>query len=595
MRTLEDPRAHHPRPQMVRQQWASLDGRWEFAFDDLDAGMHEHWFDGRTLPRQIEVPFPYQSQASGIGTREIHEIMWYSRSFEVPEGWDYGALLLHFGAVDYRADVWINGRVAGRNRGGHVPFSFDIAPYLKPGTNRVTLRVEDRQDPYQPRGKQSSSGTPVRIYYYCTSGIWQNVWLEPVPALRIDHLRIHEALPDGTLALTVHLHGPASDWEAELDVLESLDSEEICATARAASRGASLSLRVQIPDPRAWSPASPHLYKLRVRLLHRGQLVDTVEAYAGLRLIELKDGYFHLNGKRTFLLMALDQGYWPDTLLAAPSDDALRADVEWARRFGFNGVRKHQKIEHERWLYWCDVLGLMVWEEMPNARSWSEESEERLELEWLRAVVRDANHPSIVGWVPVVESFGFPELTRHPHQHDFLERMVARTRMVDPTRPVIDNDGWQHTDVTDICTIHDYSHPVEKLLERYAGTLLTGLPPDTGWHKARELFLAGAQYRGQPIVFSEVGGYLLTPGGPERRRDRLYDHYGNVGDVDELAQRYRTLMQGLASLSFLAGLCYTQLTDVAHEQNGLLTEGREPRLPPEQVADLHRTLWPDAW
>lgn len=172
--------------------------------------------------------------------------------------------------------------------------------------------------------------------------------------------------------------------------------------------------------------------------------------------------------------------------------------------------------------------------------------------------------------------------------------MVARTRLVDPTRPVIDNDGWQHTDVTDICTIHDYSHPVEKLLERYASTLLTGLPPETGWHKARELFLAGAQYRGQPIVFSEVGGYLLVPEGPERRRDRLYDHYGNVRNEDELAQRYRTLMQGLASLPFLAGLCYTQLTDVEHEQNGLLTTARVPRLPPEQVADLHRGLWPDA-
>ncbi|QNA98350.1 glycoside hydrolase family 2 protein [Massilia sp. Se16.2.3] len=593
MRSNDSPSAPYPRPQMVRQEWSSLDGWWEFAFDDGDHGLAQRWFDGRTLPERILVPFPYQSQASGIGSREIHEIMWYSRGFALPEDWDSGALLLHFGAVDYRADVWVNGRVAGRNRGGHVPFSFDIAPHLRPGSNRVTLRVEDRQDPYQPRGKQSASGTPVRIYYYCTSGIWQNVWLEPVAPLRIDHLRVLEAHPDGRLALAVQVHGPAGEWEAELDVLESPDCARLVTGTRSTSNGASLELRLQIPDPKAWSPASPHLYGLRVRLLRRGELVDTVESYAGLRSIELKDGQFHLNGKRCFLLMALDQGYWPDTLLAAPSDDALREDVAWAKRFGFNGVRKHQKIEHERWLYWCDRLGLMVWEEMPNARSWSEASEEHLEAEWLRAVMRDANHPSIVAWVPVVESFGFPELVRHPHQHDFLERMVARTRLVDTTRPVIDNDGWQHTDVTDICTIHDYSHPVEKLLERYAGTLQTGLPPDATWVKGRRLFLEGTQYRGQPIVFSEVGGYLLVPEGPERRRDRLYDQYGNVRNEDELAQRYRTLMEGLASLPFLAGLCYTQLTDVEHEQNGLLSAQRVPRLPPEQLADLHRRLWPD--
>jgi hypothetical protein len=198
--------------------------------------------------------------------------------------------------------------------------------------------------------------------------------------------------------------------------------------------------------------------------------------------------------------------------------------------------------------------------------------------------MRDANHPSTVAWVPVVESFGFPELVRHPHQHDFLERMAARTRLVDSTRPVIDNDGWQHTDVTDVCTIHDYSHPVEALLERYAGTLQTGLPPTVTWVKGRSLFLKGTQYRGQPIMFSEVGGYLLVPEKPERRRDRLYDSYCNVHNEDELAQRYCKLMEGLASLPFLAGLCYTQLTDVEHEQNGLLNADRVPRLPPEQVA-----------
>jgi beta-galactosidase/beta-glucuronidase len=585
----------HPRPQLTRPRWASLDGWWEFAFDDNDEGLSRHWQDGRELPLRVLVPFPYQGPTSGIGSKEIHEIFWYSRSFDVPADWQFGELLLHFGAVDYSTEVWVNGRVAGSNRGGHVPFYFDIAPYLRPGPNRLTLRVEDRQDPYQPRGKQSSSGKPVRIYYYCTSGIWQSVWLEPVPSIRIDYLRITSAQPDGTLALQVALHGPFGQWETELDVLDGLDSEMVVAHARASTRTAVASLQVRLDHPRPWSPSKPNLYKLRVRLYHKGQLLDSVESYAGLRSIELKDGFFYLNGKRSFMLMALDQGYWPDTLLAAPSDEALREDVLWARRLGFNGVRKHQKIESERWLYWCDRLGLLVWEEMPNARSWSFGSQERLQVEWLRAVMRDINHPSIVAWVPVVESLGFPELKKHPEQHSFLERMVERTRMIDATRPVIDNDGWQHTDLTDICTIHDYSHPVDKLLARYADTLLTGIPPDKGWHKEKPLFLQGASYRGQPIVLSEVGGFLSEPADtPPHRRDRLFDHYDVVREPAELERKYHALMEGLSTLPFLAGVCYTQLTDVEHEENGLLTARRTPKLAPDDICELHRRLWPEA-
>jgi hypothetical protein len=586
--------AAYPRPQMVRPEWASLDGWWEFAFDDDDRGLAEGWIDGRVLPLRILVPYPYQAACSGIGTRAIHEVFWYSRSFEVPQGWEFGELLLHFGAVDYSTEVWVNGRIAGRNRGGHVPFFCDLTPYLKPGENRVTLRVEDRQDACQPRGKQSSSGKPVRIYYYCTSGIWQGVWIEPVPTVRIDHLQVIEASPDGTVALQVNLHGPFDHWQAELDILDELDSEQVLARARTATTGATLALHARIDNPVPWTPAQPHLYKMRVRLFLRGELVDSVESYLGLRSVELKDGFFYLNGKRTFLLMALDQGYWPDTLLAAPSDDALRADVAWAKRLGFNGVRKHQKIESERWLYWCDRMGLLVWEEMPNAVLWSVEAQERLQTEWLRAVARDVNHPSVVAWVPLVESLGFPEMKKYPDQHGFLERMVGRTRMVDATRPVIDNDGWHHTDITDICTIHDYSHPIDKLLARYQETVRTGEPPEKGWFKEKPLFLHGARYRGQPIILSEVGGYLSAPrNDPAVRRDRLFDHYDVVQEPSELAWKYRALMEGLATLPFLAGLCYTQLTDVEHEQNGLLTSSREPKLAPEEVFRLHRQLWPE--
>jgi hypothetical protein len=238
-------------------------------------------------------------------------------------------------------------------------------------------------------------------------------------------------------------------------------------------------------------------------------------------------------------------------------------------------------------------MGLMVWEEMPNARGWSSKAEERLQIEWLRAILRDLNHPSIIAWVPLVENLGFPELMRHPSQRSYLEQVVGRTRMLDATRPVIDNDGWQHTNLTDVCTIHDYTHPVDKLLARYATTLRNGLPPLKGWHKEMPLFLDGASYRGQPIVLSEVGGYLSAPPGiaPDQR-DRLFDSYGVVENAGELAAAYQALMEGLATLPFLAGVCYTQLVDIEHELNGLLTAQREPKLPPDQVFALHRRLWP---
>jgi beta-galactosidase/beta-glucuronidase len=587
--------AAYPRPQLVRARWASLNGWWEFAFDDQDRGLEEHWFDGRSLPSRILVPYPYQSIASGIGTREVHEVMWYSRSFTIPPDWTFEDLLLHFSAVDYAAEVWVNGRLAGRNRGGHVPFFFNIAPFLQAGSNRVTVRVEDRQDPYQPRGKQSASGKPVRIYYWCTSGIWQGVWLEPVPAVRIERLRILDAQPDGRLNIEAHLHAPFARWEAELDVFDGVDSDHLVTRTRAATCTASIVLSTSIASPQPWTPSTPHLYRLRVSLYRDSELLDSVESYAGLRTVELKDGFFHLNGQPLFLLMALDQGYWPDTLLAAPSDADLRADVAWAKRLGFNGVRKHQKIECERWLYWCDRLGLMVWEEMPNARGWSPKAEEHMQIEWLRAILRDINHPSIVAWVPMVENLGFPELKRRPEQHWYLEQMVEHTRVLDATRPVVDNDGWQHTNLTDLCTIHDYTHPASKLVARYRDTLRTGLPPNKGWHKDIPLFLDGSRYRGQPIILSEVGGYLMaSPDIPQEQRDRLFDAYGVVQDEAELASSYQSLMEALAGLPFLAGVCYTQLTDVEHERNGLLTATREPKLPPDDVLALHRRLWPGA-
>jgi beta-galactosidase/beta-glucuronidase len=571
----------------------NLNGEWKFAFDDDDEGVRKGWKFGIPDARQtrILVPFPYQCELSGINEKKIHEIIWYSRTFEVPREWSGMNLLLHFGAVDYECTVWLNGLEIGHNLGGHTPFEFNIAPYVDPGAVcKLILRVLDSQSAAQPRGKQSGSGLPHDIDYYCTSGIWQTVWLEPVPGIRIDALRARSSFEDDAFDLTVFLHAPCQIWRLTVEVS---DGGEVVAAVYSEKSSATFQFKIPIPSPKIWSPESPHLYDLRIRLYGSETLLDEVISYCGLRNIELRDGSFRLNGVPTYLRMVLDQGYWPDGYLAAPSDDALRGDVEWVKRFGFNGVRKHQKIEDPRWLYWCDRLGLLVWGEMPNAREWSSQAEELLASEWRRAVERDLNHPCVIAWVPVNESMGFPQLTNnHPAQYSFVERMVGITRQLDPDRSVIDNDGWEHSDITDICAIHDYTPTATLLRERYQQTSQGGDLPAHVWIGNRPLFVLGSRYRGQPIILSEVGGFLQIPDESTlNERDMLFQFYDSCRNQEELLTKYRDLMEGIASLNFVAGFCYTQLADVEQETNGLLTYDRKPKVDPALLANLHESIF----
>jgi beta-galactosidase/beta-glucuronidase len=583
------PRNEYPRPQFVRGDWTNLNGKWEFEFDDELVGLKEHWFDGRALSKRITVPFAYQTSLSGLNDKSIHECVWYARTFEVGAKRTVSDLLLNFGAVDYEAMVWINGNEVGSHQGGHVPFQFEIAPFVNEGENRLTVRVEDRQDLHQPRGKQSYTGLPHSIDYYCTTGIWQTVWLEEVPAIRIEDLHIITHAESNRIAVDVYLHAPSADWRIEVDVF---DEDRLVAHAEDRTAIATGHLDIGIPFAKLWSPESPHLYDLVVRLYQDKDLLDEVKSYAGLRSIQLRNGRFVLNGQQTYLKFVLDQGYWPDGYLTAPSDEALQTDIGWTKMFGFNGVRKHQKIEDPRWLYWCDRLGLLVWEEMPNAREWSLRAEEMLSSEWQRAIRRDYNHPCIIAWVPVNESMGFPGLgQKHAGQYAYIERMVRVTRRLDSTRPVIDNDGWEHTDITDVCAIHDYTPTAKRLKIRYKETIGGGALPVTVWISERPLFVDGSQYRGQPIVLSEVGGFLTIPSEvPAEQRDMLYQFYDSFRSPDELVQKYRDLIRGIAALPFLAGFCYTQLTDIEQEINGLLTYDRRPKLPPERIAEIHRKV-----
>ncbi|MCC2631521.1 MAG: glycoside hydrolase family 2 sugar binding protein [Patescibacteria group bacterium] len=589
MENITIPRPEYPRPQFVRDRWTNLNGEWEFTYDDEDKGLTEGWFDGRSFDRKITVPFAYQTKLSGINEQDIHEIVWYARTFEAPAEWAQDDLLLHFGAIDYRSTVWVNGKEVGHNQGGHISFSFDIAPYLVTGENRIVVRVEDRQDPHQPRGKQSVNGKPAEIDYFCTTGIWQTVWLEPVPQMRIDDLKITPSAITNSFDIAVFLHAPSIEWEIEV-VLSSKGQEVV--RLRKKTTFATAHLRLGVAEPEYWTPENPHLYDLTVRFFEGDKLLDEVKSYAGLRTVHVEKGKVMLNNVPTYMAMVLDQGYWPQGGMTAPTDDDLRADVEWTKKFGFNGSRKHQKMEDPRWLYWCDKLGLMVWGEMANARAWSPKAEEWLAAEWERAVRRDYNHPCIVAWVPMNESWGVPDLKEnHPGQYAFIERLVALTRRFDPYRPVIDNDGWEHSDTTDICAIHDYAANGEELRRGYLEMLEHGKLRDVVWANGIRTFARGAKYRGQPIILSEIGGLLMVPQDiPEAERDVLYQHYGSINSVEELMDRYRDLMEGVLSLTFLAGFCYTQLIDVEQEINGLMTYDRKPKVDPALLTEIHKKI-----
>ena len=530
--TGEDLRPDYPRPAFRRDAWVSLNGEWEFG-----SGL-EARFD-----RRILVPFCPESELSGIGELP-GDVVWYRRRFDAPEA---ECLLLHFGAVDYRAIVWVNDVEVGRHVGGHTPFAIDISSVVRARDNVLVVRAEDRlADRTIPRGKQYWKPQPEGIFYTPTTGVWQTVWLEPVSADRIRQLRVEPHLDAASVDVEVEADGP-------VEIVARLDG-------RIAGRwsGSSGVARVALDEVVAWHPDAPRLYDLECSVDG-----DRVESYFGLRTIEARDGQTWLNGEPFVQRLVLDQGYWPDGLLTAPSDDALRRDIELAKTFGFNGARKHQKVEDPRWLYWADRLGFLVWSEMPSFHEHSEAAEHRLAAEWANVVQRDRGHPCVVAWVPSNESFGLGEIEAAVRS-DFLVRLYNLTRELDATRPISSNDGWEHS-LTDLCTTHDYSAP--DVLDRRYRDLAGALD---GSASNRPLFDPGFAYAGQPVLVTEFGGLRVAAEGG----------WGwlEVKDGDELVRAYRQLIDAFIEPGPVQGFCYTQLTDVQQEQNGLVAFDRRPKV-----------------
>lgn len=575
----------YPRPQLERESWSSLDGPWDFVLDP-DA----RWRNPRevTWNGTILVPFSPETEASGIGDTSFYRRCWYRRTFDPPALGNGERLLLHFGAVDWAATVWVNGSVAISHEGGYTPFTVDITDLLESsGAQTVVVRVDDDPaDLAKPRGKQDWQLEPHSIWYPRTTGIWQTVWVEKVPPTWIESLRWTPSLERWQLGFEAWVAGEERD-RLRLGVKLRANGQLIADDTYTVV-GGEVHRRIALSDPGIddfrnellWSPQKPTLIEAHMQLwAERGELLDEAKSYTALRSIAVQGNRLLLNGRPYDLRMVLDQGYWPESGLTAPDDDALRHDVELAKAMGFNGVRKHQKIEAPRYLYWADRLGLLVWEEMPSAYRFTKRSIQRLTREWMEVIRRDYSHPSIIAWVPFNESWGVPNLPDNKAERNWVRALYHLTKTLDTTRPVIGNDGWESV-ATDIIGIHDYDSDPDRIAERYQVEDM--LPRLLKRERPGGRLLVLEEHEDHPVMLTEFGGIATS-----KDKENTWG-YSRAASEDDLAERYCALVAAVSSAGLLSGFCYTQFADTYQEANGLLYADRTPKFPLDQIAAATR-------
>ncbi|KAM0335151.1 hypothetical protein ACHAQA_000192 [Verticillium albo-atrum] len=671
------PRPDHHRPNL---RWHSLNGPWSFLFDDDDVGLTQKWqksglpasvelsapaaeaqaksTEGDTITqriaagtqdllannvfsraadiktnekRTINVPFAFQTPASGIGEKGVHEVLWYERVLADPRTADDKTagqrVLLRFGAVDYEAKVWVDGHLVGGHRGGHVPFELDVTDALDEpepaGGHRLTLRVFDSAyDLTQPRGKQYWGPKPESIFYTPSGGIWQSVWVEVVPPARIGDSSAGTVIQSndietGTLRSNVSVLGRRVGQALNVEVEASLAGVPVATSERKAlskeSDAAAVELDLRLSEEKLkqlpptfldgaplddkttwrdglalWSPEHPSLYDLTLRLYDaKGAVLDEVATTTGMRSLAWaqNDGHWRLNGRPYFQALCLDQGYWPETLMTPPSQESLKEDILLAKRMGLNGCRKHQKVEDPVFYYWADRLGYLVWGEMANAYQFSAAYIERFDEEWAASVRLAVNHPCVVTWTPVNESWGYPSLKDSKEQRDHIRSLYYLTKTLDPTRSINDNCGWEHV-VTDLTTFHDYADGPQ--LAENCSTLERILDTKAG----RDMFVpavagdAGARHvPGAPVMCTEFGGVNIAPAKGKGGEDRDWG-YTTATDAEDLLKRIERLVRGVVEGGHCCAFVYTQLADIEQETNGLYTFDRKEKLDASRVKAL---------
>ncbi len=581
---------NYPRPQFVRTDWENLNGTWDFGFDDENCGEREKWYEAFPGIMKITVPFTYETKMSGIQDESRHDNIWYRRKVYVDGSkLERKRYIIHFEGSDFVTKLWVNGQYAGSHRGGYARFSFDITDLVTAGENELVVKVEDAFDMRQPRGKQRWASENYGCWYVQTTGIWKTVWTEYVPDISLAYVKMTPNLEEYCLELELEVDATEDRMGGELlvETYVSYDGELINKNLTAVVSGlvkTKIDMFVKKDGfewaMKTWTPEEPNLYDIEFRVMEKGEILDTVGSYFAMRDIRIDGPNILLNGRPLYQRLILDQGYWKDSHLTPPDEEALIEDIDKIHALGYNGLRKHQKIEDERFLYWCDVKGMLVWSEAAAAYQYSDGAVREFVTEWMEIVRQNYNHPCIITWTPFNESWGITQVkTRCVEQH-FTEAVYHLTKSMDRNRPVIVNDGWEHT-VSDIVTLHDYEEAGSVLKERYLefGDDILAAKVSHNYHKMA--MADGFKYKGQPIIISEYGGIAFD-------NDDSGWGYGNkVKTEEDFIQRFDNITTAVKEIPFVCGYCYTQVTDVQQEVNGLMDMDRNFKVDPERIKEIN--------
>ena len=587
----------YPRPQFVRDKdsWENLNGSWDFSFDDNNEGIVKKWFSSFPHGQKITVPFTYETPASGIGDASRHDVVWYKRQLHIdPKKKQGRRVMLHFEGSDYNTRLWVNGGFAGEHSGGYARFSFDITHLVKAGDNSITVRAEDSFDISQPRGKQRWMPENFGCWYIQTTGIWKTVWVEYVNPEYIRSVKMTPVLSPGKLEIEADVNAPSGEG-LELEAYISFKDRSVT-TVTVPVNGKRIAMSADVFSTaitewgiHTWSPESPHLYDITFTLKRNGKVLDQAGSYFGMREIRIDGSNITLNGRPLYQRLILDQGYWKNSHLTPPDEQALIDDIDKLMAAGYNGVRKHQKTEDEKFLYWADVKGFLVWSEMAAAYEYSDDAVTMFTREWMEIVQQNYNHPSIITWTPFNESWGVPRIKTDKAQQNFTEAIYYLTKAYDRYRPVVCNDGWEHT-ISDIITLHDYEEKGEDFADRYGNYLQEILDNEIYHNLHRSAFADGYSYKGQPIIFSEFGGIAFS------NRGEGWGYGNKVGSKEEYIKRFDSITTAIKEIPEFCGFCYTQVSDVQQEINGIMDMERnfkvEPKILKEinerKVSNLHR-------